>query len=73
MRWRMPPKIREIKAALRRAGFRERPGEGSHTVWSHPLLKDRLTLSGADGNDAKRYQERDVQTLVAKARAARSD
>lgn len=66
----MPPKIRELKAALRRAGFGERAGKGSHTVWSHPLLPERFTLSGGDGDDAKRYQERDVQEALARARAA---
>jgi len=67
----MPPKIRELKAALRRAGFGERPGKGSHTVWSHPLLAQRLTLSGGDGDDAKRYQERDVREAIAMAQAAK--
>ena len=62
----MPPKIRELKAALRRAGFAERPGKGSHTVWSHPSLPGRLTVSGSDGDDAKKYQERDVQEAIAK-------
>ena len=66
----MPPKIRELKAALRRAGFAERSGKGSHTVWGHPLLGGRLTISGADGDDAKRYQERDVQDAIAHVRAA---
>ncbi len=57
----MPKKIRELKAALRRAGFEEKRQRGSHTRWLHPLLPDYpLTLSGKDGSDAKRYQERDV-------------
>ena len=66
----MPPKIRELKAALRHAGFAERPGKGSHTVWSHPLVAGRITLSGSDGEDAKRYQERDVRDALAKVREA---
>jgi predicted RNA binding protein YcfA (HicA-like mRNA interferase family) len=33
----MPKKIRELKAMLRKAGFRWRPGKGSHTIWEHPL------------------------------------
>ena len=56
----MPKKIRELKAMLRRAGFAQRAGRGSHTVWSHPSLIEKLVLSGRDGNDAKLYQERDV-------------
>lgn len=56
----MPKKIRELKSLLRKAGFQDEPAKGSHTKWSHPLLPDKLTLSGKDGNDAKAYQERDV-------------
>ena len=32
----MPQKIRQLKAALAKAGFFFRPGKGSHTVWEHP-------------------------------------
>lgn len=46
------------------AGFTYRPGKGSHTVWSHPLLAYSLTLSGKDGADADRYQERDVRNAL---------
>ncbi len=61
----MPPKIRELKAALRRAGFEERFGRGSHTFWGHPRLPGfKVTLSGGDGDDAKRYQERDVRDAM---------
>lgn len=61
----MPPKIRELKTSLRRAGFVERTGKGSHTVWSHPLVPGHFTMAGNDGDDAKRYQERDVRQLLA--------
>ena len=64
----MPRKIRELKADLRRAGFAELPGKGSHTGWRHPLLPDKLTLSGNDGDGAKAYQERSVRTILAKLR-----
>ena len=47
-----------------RAGFTYRSGKGSHTVWSHPLLPYSLTLSGRDGADADRYQERDVRNAL---------
>lgn len=61
----MPPKIRQLKAQLAKAGFRWRPGKGSHTVWTHPALpEEEITLSGNDGNDAKPYQVKDVQRLV---------
>lgn len=43
-----------------------RSGKGSHTVWEHPSLKEDLTLSGKDGNDAKPYQEKDVSNILKK-------
>lgn len=61
----MPLKIRQLKAALSKAGFSVRPGKGSHTVWTHPALPEAaITLSGNDGNDAKPYQVKDVQRLI---------
>lgn len=60
----MPQKIRELKSLLLKAGFKYRSGKGSHTVWSHPLLSYSLTLSGKDGADADRYQERDVRNAL---------
>jgi len=63
----VPVKIRELKARLRKAGFYSRPGKGSHTVWKHPKLPGvRLVLSGADGDDAQRYQVADVQSNLEK-------
>ena len=54
----MPPKIRQLKASLTKAGF-------SCTVWTHPALpKLEITLSGKDGNDAKPYQVKDVQDAL---------
>jgi predicted RNA binding protein YcfA (HicA-like mRNA interferase family) len=60
----MPKKIRELKSLLLQAGFTPRPGKGSHTNWFHPLLPGRVTLSGKDGNDAKPYQEKDVNNAL---------
>ena len=61
----MPPKIRQLKAQLAKAGFRWRPGKGSHTVWTHLALpEEEITLSGNDGSDAKPYQVKDVQRLI---------
>ncbi len=48
----MPKKIRELKALLKQAGFVQRSGRGSHTVWSHPDLPMKIILSGKDGDDA---------------------
>ncbi len=49
---------------LRKAGFTEKPAKGSHTKWSHPLLSGKVTLSGKDGDDAKSYQEKDVNNAL---------
>ncbi|MBE9190456.1 type II toxin-antitoxin system HicA family toxin [Gloeocapsopsis crepidinum LEGE 06123] len=62
----MPKKIRELKAMLRKAGFICLPkrGKGSHSVWQHPLLPYNITLAGNDGDDAQRYQEKDVRNAL---------
>lgn len=62
----MPMKIRELKAMLGKAGFEQRAGKGSHTVWSHPNLPEKVVLSGQDGNDAKPYQVKDVLAALRK-------
>jgi predicted RNA binding protein YcfA (HicA-like mRNA interferase family) len=54
----MPKKIRELKQILVQAGFTELPGKGSHTNWIHDLYYGKVTISGKDGADAKRYQEK---------------
>ena len=52
----MPPKIRELKAELRRAGAVQVAHEGSHTKWTHPQVPGLLIeLAGRDGDDAKHY------------------
>ena len=58
----MPKKIRELKAMLRQSGWYLVPGggKGSHTKWRHPKVRRAITLSGGDGDDAQRYQEREV-------------
>lgn len=65
----MPQKIRQLKAALAKAGFTWRPGKGIHTVWKHPQLPgERITLPGRDGDDAKPYLVRDVEDMLKKLR-----
>ena len=70
----MPPKIRQLKAKLAKAGFvvKKDRGKGSHTVWTHPSLPGAtVVLAGGDGDDAKVYQERDVrQALTALGEAS---
>jgi predicted RNA binding protein YcfA (HicA-like mRNA interferase family) len=61
----MPPKIRQIKATLKKAGFYVRPGKGSHTVWKHPALPHvRITIAGQDSDDAKNYLIDEVQKAL---------
>jgi predicted RNA binding protein YcfA (HicA-like mRNA interferase family) len=60
----MSKKVRELKNILRKVGFKESSGKGSHTKWSHPLLSGKIILSGNDGSDAKPYQEKDVQKAL---------
>jgi predicted RNA binding protein YcfA (HicA-like mRNA interferase family) len=61
----MPPKIRQLKADLRKAGAYQVSQEGSHTKWKHPLVPTiTLVLSGHDGDDAKPYQKKAVRELL---------
>ena len=69
----MPKKIWELKAMLRKAGFYSRPGKGSHVVWRHPSLSDKLTLAGNDGDDAKPYQEQDVRDFLRKLKEVQGE
>ncbi|MEZ0264274.1 MAG: type II toxin-antitoxin system HicA family toxin [Phycisphaerae bacterium] len=65
----MRKKIRELMAMPSRAGWAQLPGggKGSHTKWTHPRVKRKVTLSGHDGDDADRYQEKDVRRAVREA------
>ncbi len=59
----MPRKIRELIRDLEKAGFVCRGGKGSHRNFKH-ARGVRITISGNPGDDAKPYQERDVQRAV---------
>jgi len=61
----MPRKLRQLRADLRAAGFMLVRQDGSHQTWRHPSGQ-KVTLAGADGDDAQRYQETDLR----EARAA---
>jgi len=69
----MPKKVRELKQALRQEGFTELTGKGSHTNWIHPLYSGKLTISGKDGDDAKRYLEKSVQEALKEVRRNQRD
>jgi len=63
----MPLKVRELKASLAKAGFVKRPAKGSHTMWVHPEFpKSSVTVSGQNGDDAQKYQIRDVRNALQK-------
>ncbi len=69
----MAKKIRELKQMLRQGGFTEIPGKGSHTNWVHPLYTGKITISGKDGADAKRYQEKEVKQAIEKVEGKKQD
>ena len=69
----MPKKIRELKQQLRKVGFRELPGKGSHTNWIHPLYAGKITISGKDGADAKPYQEKGIFRAIKQVEDAQND
>ncbi len=59
----MPRKIRELIRDLEQAGFVNRGGKGDHRNFEHSKGM-RVTLSGQLGDDAKRYQEREVHKKI---------
>jgi predicted RNA binding protein YcfA (HicA-like mRNA interferase family) len=59
----VPPKIRELIRDLESVGFENRGGKGSHRNFRH-RKGINITLSGRPGDDAKRYQIRDVKRAV---------
>ena len=67
----MPPKLRELRSGVRRAGFAIDHKTGSHEIWKHPLIPGvGVVLAGHDGADAKPYQERQVREALQALRAA---
>ena len=58
---------------LQQAGFCQLPGKGSHTNWIHALYPGKITISGRDGADAKRYQEKEVCLAVARVKEQEQD
>jgi len=62
----MPQKIRDLLKTLKNAGFKEIPGsgKGSHRKLVHPKYPGVVTISGKTGDDAKRYQEKQVAQAI---------
>jgi predicted RNA binding protein YcfA (HicA-like mRNA interferase family) len=62
----VPRKLRQLVRDLVDAGFYEIPGggKGSHRKFSHVRYPGAVTLSGASGDDAKHYQEKQVRQAI---------
>jgi predicted RNA binding protein YcfA (HicA-like mRNA interferase family) len=60
--------IRQLVSDLAKAGFVSVPGgKGSHRKFRHARLPGSVILSGADGNDAHHYQEKQVRNAIREA------
>lgn len=64
----MPRKIRELIKELEAAGFVNRGGKGSHRNFEHPK-NIRVTVSGKPGEDAKPYQEKEVDQKIEESKS----
>lgn len=62
----MPRKIRQLIKDLQDAGFELMAGaaKGSHRKFTHVDYAGAVTLSGKDNEDAKHYQEKQVQRAI---------
>ncbi len=65
----MPKKIRELLKDLRKAGFSMDRQKGSHRQFKHPKVTGVITVSGAEGDDGKTYQERQISEVIAKSKS----
>ena len=63
----MPRKIRQLIADLKKAGFVNRGGKGSHRNFIHPCGVT-ITLSGNEGDDALHYKEKNVKRAIMEAK-----
>jgi predicted RNA binding protein YcfA (HicA-like mRNA interferase family) len=63
----MPRKIKALIAELKKAGFINRGGKGSHRNFESGNVK--ITISGKEGADAKRYQEKEVAKKIKEAQS----
>ena len=58
-------KLRELETELQRAGCDVRQARGSHRTWTHPQQPERrVVLSGNPGEDAERYQVKQVRRFL---------
>ncbi|MBM4364417.1 MAG: type II toxin-antitoxin system HicA family toxin [Deltaproteobacteria bacterium] len=61
--------MRELDPRLERAGFERQAAKGSHRKWVHPSGRF-LVMSGGEGDDAKKYQESQVDEAIASVAGA---
>jgi len=66
----MPRKVRQLIADLKKAGFMNRGGKGSHWNFTHPAGV-RVTVNGGTGDDVKHYQERDVRRALEQLKSSK--
>ena len=59
----MPRKVRQLIADLKKAGFVDRGGKGSHRNFIHSSGA-KCTISDKEGGDALRYQEKAVKEAI---------
>ncbi len=62
----MPRKVRDLVKDLRDAGFElvTGGGKGSHRKFTHLKYPGAVTVSGKDGDDVKKYQEKQVKRAI---------
>jgi predicted RNA binding protein YcfA (HicA-like mRNA interferase family) len=60
----MPRKIKDLIRDLKRAGFVDRGGKGSHRNFVHQRVTKPVTISGNESDDAKHYQEKAVRLAI---------
>jgi predicted RNA binding protein YcfA (HicA-like mRNA interferase family) len=63
----MPRKIKQLIKDLEAAGFINRGGKGSHRNFIHSK-GIAITISGKLGDDAKQYQEKEVQLKIRRSK-----
>jgi predicted RNA binding protein YcfA (HicA-like mRNA interferase family) len=64
----VPRKIRELISDLCKASFTLDRQKGSHRQFKHPSFPRLITVSGAEGDDVKTYQERQVAKAIAESK-----
>jgi predicted RNA binding protein YcfA (HicA-like mRNA interferase family) len=62
----VPRKVRELVRDLLKAGFYEIKGggKGSHRKFTHVRYPGAVTVSGAEGDDVKHYQEKQIRCAI---------